>query len=160
MSAIALEGALKTAEAVVEQLSPYCSRIEIAGSIRRKKPWVNDIDLALIPNDMGGLLAELTTIGGGKLKMSGRKIIKVMYGAIQVDIYVAEEATWGTLLLIRTGSKESNIRLAMLAQKRGWQLKANGEGLLNEKGDRIAGDTEESIYEALGLPWQPPERRD
>ncbi|MBA7669483.1 hypothetical protein ES703_77614 [subsurface metagenome] len=68
------------------------------------------------------------------------------------------EETWATLLLIRTGSKESNIRLATLAQKKGWRLKANGEGLFNE-GQRIAGDTEESIYEALELPYQRPEER-
>ena len=121
---------------------------------------MKDIDILAIPTDLWNLHAELTKLGGGKMKMSGSKIIRVMHGGIQVDVYIADEATWGTLLLIRTGSAENNIRLAMVAKKLGWQLKASGEGLLNEAGDRIAGDTEESIYEALGLPWQPPERRD
>jgi len=55
---------------------------------------------------------------------------------------------------------ESNIRLATLAKKRGWRLAASGDGLFDETGRRIAGDTERSIYEALEVPWQEPwERR-
>jgi len=77
-----------------------------------------------------------------------------------VDLYFATAETWATLLLIRTGSKENNIRLATLAKRRGWHLAANGDGLFDEKGRRVAGDSEESIYKALVLPYQEPwERR-
>jgi len=152
-----LQGAQKIADEVVKQLSPYCKKIEVAGSVRRQKPWVNDIDICLIPSDPWNLHRE---IGGlGPAKVSGNKIMRVMVGSVQVDIYVASEETWATLLLIRTGSAENNIRLATLAKKRGWHLAASGEGLFNENGQRIAGDTEESIYEALDLPWQRPEER-
>ncbi|GAH55034.1 unnamed protein product, partial [marine sediment metagenome] len=119
-----------------------------------------DIDLVLIPTDLWGLHTELTKLGGGKLKMSGSKIIRVMYGSIQVDVYIADEETWATLLLIRTGSAENNVRLCTVARDKGWRLKANGDGLINEAGERIAGDSEESIFEALGLAYQPPERRE
>jgi DNA polymerase (family 10) len=95
----------------------------------------------------------------GQLKMSGQKIMRVMIGNTQVDIYIADETTWATLLLIRTGSKDSNIRLCSLAKKKGWHLAASGDGLFNETGERIAGDTEESIFKALGLPFQRPEDR-
>ena len=155
---IALERAQRIAEAIVKELRPYCRRIEIAGSIRRKKPWVKDIDLVLIPNDLWNLHAELVKLG--QMKMSGSKIVRVLYGSIQVDVYIADEDTWATLLLIRTGSAQNNIRLAMLAKKRGWHLSASGDGLFDETRERIAGDTEQSIYRALDLPWQPPERRD
>jgi len=77
----------------------------------------------------------------------------------QIDIYFASPATWATLLLIRTGSAENNIRLATLAKKKGWHLAASGDGLFDENDQRIAGDTEISIYKALGLPFQPPEKR-
>jgi len=157
MGKFALERAQKIANELVWHLAPHCSRIEIAGSVRRKQPWVNDIDLVLIPNDLWGFHAELTKLG--PLKMSGQKILRLMVGGIQVDIYVADERTWATLLLIRTGSMENNIRLATLAKKRGWRLAASGDGLFNELGERIAGDSEESIYEALNLHYQTPEER-
>jgi len=152
-----LERAQKIADAVVKRLSPYCQRIEVAGSIRRKASNPKDIDLVLIPKDLWNLHGELTKLG--QLKMSGKKIMRVMVGSTQVDIYVADEATWATLLLIRTGSKENNIRLCSWAKDIGWHLAASGDGLFNEKGERIAGDTEESIYAALGLPFQRPEER-
>ena len=152
-----LERARSIADEVIKRLSPYCQRIGVAGSVRRQKPMVNDIDLVLIPNDLWSLHGELMKLG--QLKMSGQKIMRVMIGNTQVDIYIADETTWATLLLIRTGSKDSNIRLCSLAKKKGWHLAASGDGLFNT-GERIAGDTEESIYEALGLPYQEPwERR-
>ena len=153
-----LERAKTIANEVIKRLSPYCQRIEVAGSIRRRKPWVNDVDLVLIPNDLWNFHHEL--MGLGQMKMSGSKIMRVMVGSTQVDIYVASEETWATLLLIRTGSAQNNIRLATLAKKRGWHLAASGDGLFDEEGQRVAGDTEESIYEALGLPWQEPWGRD
>ncbi|MBA7483022.1 DNA polymerase/3'-5' exonuclease PolX [subsurface metagenome] len=151
-----LERARSIADEVIKRLSPYCQRIGVAGSVRRQKPMVNDIDLVLIPNDLWSLHGELMKLG--QLKMSGQKIMRVMIGNTQVDIYIADETTWATLLLIRTGSKDSNIRLCSLAKKKGWHLAASGDGLFNA-GERIAGDTEESIFKALGLPFQRPEDR-
>ncbi|MBA7687416.1 hypothetical protein ES703_95879 [subsurface metagenome] len=152
-----LERAKKIAEEVVKRLAPYCKKIEVAGSVRRKRPWPKDIDLVLIPHDLWNLHHEI--MGLGQMRMSGSKIMRVMVGSTQVDIYIADENTWATLLLIRTGSAENNIRLATLAKKRGWHLAASGDGLFNENGERIAGDTEESIYEALQVPWQEPWER-
>ena len=129
---IELSRAQKIAGAVVGLLNPCCSRIEVVGSVRRKRPWVNDIDLVVIPKDLWSLHAELTRLGGGQMKMSGAKIMRVMYGSIQVDVYIADEYTWATLLLIRTGSKENNIRLCTVARDRGWHLAASGDGLFDE----------------------------
>jgi len=156
-----LEEAKQLARQIAVTLTPHCERIEIVGSIRREKPIVHDIDMVLIPKPdaaimMGGLL---TTIG--ELKANGDKIKRVFiidYN-ITVDIYIATPASWATLVLIRTGSKENNIRLCTAARSKGWQLKANGDGLFNEHGDRIAGDTEKSIYQALGIPYQEPQAR-
>jgi len=154
-----LERAKSIAAEVIKRLSPYCERIEVAGSVRRGKPIVRDIDLVLIPSDLWNLHHAIMELG--QLKMSGKKIMRVMVGSSQVDIYVADENTWATLLLIliRTGSKENNIRLCSRAKDMGWHLAASGDGLFNETGERIAGDTEISIYNALGLPYQRPEER-
>ncbi|MBA7566112.1 DNA polymerase/3'-5' exonuclease PolX [subsurface metagenome] len=157
MSKIALERAEKVAAEVIKRLSPYCMWITVAGSIRRRKSWVNDIDFVLIPQDMWKLHHEIS--GLGQIKMSGLKIMRVIAGDIQLDFYIADETTWATLLLIRTGSKEHNIRLCGLAKKKGWHLKASGDGLFDEFGERIAGDSEESIYRALDLPYQEPWER-
>ena len=107
-----LEKAKVFANIVVKALEPHCDKIEVAGSIRRQKPIVNDIDLVAIPRDRWNL--DLALMRMGNYKMSGRKIARVEMDTIPLDIYFATEETWATLLLIRTGSTENNIRLCSL----------------------------------------------
>jgi len=152
-----LERAERIANEIIEHLAPYCSRIQVAGSIRRKAPNPRDIDLVLVARDRQKLDSALMRMGS--YKMSGIKIARIEMDNIPLDVYFATPKTFATLLLIRTGSVENNIRLATLAKKRGWRLAASGDGLFNEKGERIAGDSEESIYEALGLLYQEPWER-
>ena len=142
-------------------LSPHCDRIAIAGSIRRGKPLVHDIDMVMIPKPREDLVLSSLLRSIGKMELDGPKTkrLRLPNENIAIDIYLATPATWVTLLLIRTGSAESNIRLSGLAKSKGWRLKASGEGLLDEDGNRIAGDTEESIYEALGIPYEEPHER-
>ena len=151
-----LEQARQIANNIKKILTPYCDRIEIAGSIRRGKPIVHDIDIVLIEKPESALIIPsiLTTIG--TVIQNGSHIKGVRYddADINIDIYLATPASWSTLLLIRTGSKKNNIRLATIAKRKGWQLKANGDGLFNNHGDRIAGDTEDTIFQVLGLPYQ------
>jgi len=157
MGKIALERAEIAAEAVIKRLAPYCKKIEAAGSVRRQKPWVKDVDFVLIVSDLWGLHSEVKKLG--QVRAAGAKLMRVMAGATQIDLYIATPETWATLLLIRTGSADNNIRLATLAKKRGWHLAASGDGLFDEDGERIAGDSEESIYQALELPYQEPWER-
>jgi DNA polymerase (family X) len=142
---------------VVERLMPYCERIEVAGSIRRRKPVVNDVDIVLIPSDSVKLVDAIR--GPGNAGAADPKILRFLHKNVAIDVYIATRQSWATLLLIRTGSRENNIRLASRAKVKGWTLKANGEGLLNQNGMRIAGDTETSIFNALGLNYQKPEDR-
>lgn len=156
-----LELAKKTAVIVVEQLRPLCERITVAGSIRRRRPEVNDIDIVLIPRDRARLDYVLMSLSlNGTMKMSGPKIARVAMKEIDLDVYYATEEIWATLLLIRTGSKKSNIRLATAAKDKGWRLAASGDGLFNEREERIAGGIEQSIFEALGLRYLEPWERD
>lgn len=160
---ISRESAQRTAHAVIEHLAPYCKkdRIEIAGSLRRRRPWVHDIDIVLIPGDSWNLYQEILALCRPfKPKPDGPKIKSFTVGIIPVDLYIADEKTWATLLLIRTGSKSNNIRLCNKALEKGWQLKADGSGLFNEAEQRIAGDTERSIYQALGVRYQEPWERE
>ncbi len=156
-----LETAQKIAAEVVERLSPYCQKIVVAGSIRRRKATVHDIDIVLIPSDAWNLEAEVLALARPfKPKVSGEKLKRFDYNGAQVDLYFASAETWTTLLFIRTGSAENNIRLATLAKKRGWHLAASGDGLFNEAGKRVAGETELGIYQALGLKYQEPWERE
>ena len=141
---------------VIEILQPYSERIEAAGSVRRLKSKVNDVDIVLIPKwDMRSVIPELFT----DVKVNGPKLARVTYRGVQVDLYYASPETYATLLLIRTGPKQHNIDLCTRAMKKGWMLRANGDGLFDNRGARVAGDTEESIFRALGLEYIPPERR-
>jgi len=154
---LSLADGQQIAREVIEMIRPFCERIEVAGSIRRQRPVVNDVDIVVIPSDLVGLVERIR--GPGNSGAAEVKILHFLHKNVAIDIYIASHASWATLLLIRTGSRENNIRLAARAKARGWQLKASGEGLLNEAGQRIAGDNELSIFATLGLPYQKPEQR-
>ena len=145
-------------------LDPYCERLEVAGSIRRRKDFCNDIDIVLIPKNLLALYQFLAYACQHDFAIVkwGPKLASLTYQSVlsvQVDLYFATLETWATLLLIRTGSKENNIRLCKAAQKKGWKLKADGSGLFDGSKKRVAGD-EESIYEALGLEYEEPTERE
>lgn len=152
-----LQSAQELAREVVAILQSHCSRIEVAGSIRRRKPWPRDIDIILIPRNQGALAVALQ--GLGHPVKAGDKIVTRVYKGVQVDIYIASPETWACLLLIRTGSKEHNVQLTTRARERRWHLYANGRGLVDHLNNRLAGDTEESFFEALGLPFKQPWER-
>lgn len=152
-----LQKAQEIANRVMNQLSPYCQRIAIAGSIRRRRRFVNDIDLVLIPSNQGQLAYQLQQLG--KVRIGGSKIIRVTMADADLDVYVATPETFYTLMLIRTGSADHNKMLCGRALRMGMKLHADGSGLF--RGDnRIAGDSEASIFEALGLKYKAPEDRD
>ena len=144
-------------------IRPYCDAVVVAGSIRRRRPQVKDIDLVVIPNSLSGLAMALLKRGEILTKKrldSKTKIIKAHFEGVPVDIYLADKETWATILLIRTGSADHNKRLAMKAKRLDLHLKANGEGILDGDGRKISGDTEQSIFAALGMEWVPPEKRE
>ena len=156
--------ALDIAERIVTALAPACERIEIAGSLRRRRPDVHDIDLVLIPRDRVDLLIRLMNLYGRKPEKIGEKYVMLKsFDGIQVDLYLATPETWATLLLIRTGSKEHNIKLAQLAQRLGYRLKANGEGIdgpVKGQGAPCIMRSEADIFQTLGLPYREPWERE
>jgi DNA polymerase (family 10) len=150
-----LEDARKIAKDFVTEIKEFCEKIEIAGSIRRQKLEVNDIDIVLIPKLREHLIQKIRNIS--KVEVQGKKLIRTEYSGIQVDIYLATKETWGILLLIRTGSKEHNIKLCQHAIKKGMKLSSE-KGLM--KGDKIiANETEEGIFKSLGMNYIKPEDR-
>lgn len=173
--------AYEVAQSIIEELRDVCEKIEIAGSIRRNKPCVNDVDIIAIPrcseerddslfgepqmqNLLERKLAYLCMNRLLSLEANGPKIkrfIKTVDGDdVPIDLYIASKQSWWTHLLIRTGSKTHNIKLARRAQDLHMQLKADGSGLLTPGGDVVQLENEEHVFRLLGLAYRTPEERE
>lgn len=152
--------ALPVAEEIVAALEPVAGQIAWAGSLRRMKETVHDVDILVASNDAGQVMEAFRTMDAvSRILASGpTKTSAVVTGDLQVDLRVVEPRSWGAALLYFTGSKEHNIRLRERAIRRG--LKLNEYGLLDESGKEVAAATEEEIYQALGLQWIPPTLRE
>lgn len=151
-----LEEAQQLAEQFVKEIADYCEKVQIVGSIRRRKPEVKDIDLVLLvkPEHWWDFTLKLRQLS--KIIIDGKQVKRVTYEDEQIDLYFATSETWGTFVLIRTGSAEHNIKLSMIAQKKGLKLSHSG---LTKNGKVIA-STEKEIFEALDLPYVEPEERE
>lgn len=134
-------------------------RVVVAGSYRRRRDTVGDLDvLVTSPQgaDVGGRLAAYENVAN-VLAHGPTRTTVVLRSGLQVDLRVVPEESYGAALLYFTGSKAHSIALRNLANERGWKL--NEYGLFH--GDRrIAGATEEEIYAKLGLAFVPPELRE
>jgi DNA polymerase (family 10) len=132
---------------------------EAAGSLRRMKETVGDLDLLVAATGDSPVMEQFTRYEDvaevlSKGPTRGTVILK---SGLQVDLRVLPEESYGAALQYFTGSKAHNIVIRRMAQEQG--LKINEYGVF--RGDkRIAGETEESVYQAVGLPWIPPELRE
>ena len=153
--------AAQYAEALARYLrgAPGVGRVEIAGSYRRCRETVGDIDLLATAGDSGPVMVRFTGYEevAEVLSQGETRASVVLRCGLQVDLRVVPESSYGAALLYFTGSKAHNIALRKRAQARG--LKLNEYGVF--RGERpIAGESEASVYAALGLPWIPPELRE
>ncbi len=138
---------------------PGVTRVEIAGSYRRGRDTVGDLDvLVCAAQDAAPILAlkrygELRKLtAAGATKASG-----ILRSGLQVDVRVLEPQSFGAALHYFTGSRDHNIHIRRRAQERGYKLNEYG---LFRGNHRIAGATEEDLFSALALPWIPPELRE
>jgi DNA polymerase (family 10) len=171
-----LDFAEKCAVRIVAWLTPYCDQIAVAGSIRRRRPLVNDVDIVLVPKSietrdlLGTVVAakNLATAAIAERVMaehwtwitgeSGGQIMSFSNHGVQVDVNQATEETLGSVLICKTGSKEHNIWLARRAQSLGLHWNPI-HGVF--RGDRcLASRREEDVFNALGLDFIPPELRE
>lgn len=132
-----------------------------AGSLRRRKETVRDLDLLVIsthPQQVMDRFVALPHVGQVQAHGKTKSSIRTKEG-VQVDLRVVEPASFGAALVYFTGSKQHNIKIRGLANRKG--LTINEYGVFREKsGRRVAGKTEEEVYRALALPWIPPELRE
>lgn len=149
--AVALAGYLRAV--------PGVERVEVAGSFRRRKETVGDIDILVIAEESPAVMARFTAYDevAEVLSAGDTRSSVLLRCGLQVDLRVVPKASFGAALHYFTGSKAHNIAVRRLAQDKG--LKINEYGVYRAKA-AIAGDSEESVYAAVGLPYIPPELRE
>jgi len=156
MQRINRERIIKESKRLVKEISPFCSRVEIVGSIRRNTEDIKDIDIILIPRNFS-LVRDFIINKYGTPYRDGKKIISFKTKLCKIDFYFATEDNWGAMLLTFTGDDKYNIGLRRLARDK-FGFKLNQYGLFKGK-ECIASKTEEEIYKALGKQWKIPELR-
>ena len=155
--------ALPVAEEMVESLSQLkeTDKISFAGSLRRKKETIGDIDILITSQNPEKIMRTFTSLPQVReiLAEGPTKSSIITKDDLHIDVRVVEPISFGAALQYFTGSKAHNIKLRELALKRG--LKINEYGVFEvESGNRIAGEKEEEVYQALNLPFIPPELRE
>jgi len=142
--------------------APGIGRVSAAGSLRRMKETVGDIDILATGRD-GAAVTRFFAAFPGTLRVlaegdtKGSIIVRTEGVERQVDLRIVEDTSYGAALLYFTGSKAHNIKLRSLAKGRG--LKISEYGVFRGR-RRIAGRDEDDVYRCLGLPWLPPEIRE
>lgn len=154
---------LPLAEDIIRRMkeSVPVEKIEVAGSIRRMKDTVKDIDILTTAKKPAAVMDAFVKLPytARVLALGETKSSIITDDGIQVDLRVVEEDSFGAALQYFTGSKQHNIKLRELAVRAG--LKLNEYGVFKEtEGRRIGGRTEEEVYKALKMPWIPPELRE
>ncbi len=152
--------AAQYAEALAAHLRrlPGVDKVEVAGSYRRMRETVGDLDL-IVSGTGDGVMEAFTGYDEVREVLSAgpTRASVVLRNGMQVDLRLVPPKSYGAALCYFTGSKAHNIALRRIAQDEG--LKLNEYGVF--RGDRaIAGETEESVYRSLGLPFIPPELRE
>lgn len=177
---------LRYAERLVEALRPHCERVEVAGSVRRCKPAVGDLEVVLVPR-LRQLQPDLFGAGGGdavneaweemdRLTLPGSRLQQVPgrrgerfrqfrhEDGLYVDVFaVLRPAEWGPIFAIRTGSAEFSQRAVTMLRRKGLRCSGGAvykagpdEGTL---GERVPCPEERDFLDLCGIGWVEPKER-
>ena len=158
---ISIGAAYPIVERITSELKSKTSldKISTAGSVRRMRETAGDIDILVASEDQKSIIDAFTgldivehILGAGETKAS-----VIVDGGRQVDLRVVQPFSFGAALQYFTGSQAHNVKLRGIARKRGYKINEYG---IYKDNERVGGETEEDIYEALGLVWIPPEMRE
>ena len=136
-------------------------RIEVAGSLRRRRSTIGDLDLLAAVDDPRGVIDALDGLSEvDKVVAAGTDKTSILLAdGPRVDLMVCPPEAWGTHLVHFTGSKDHNIALRGMALDRGWSLSEKGWKVI-DTGELLLDAEEADAYERLGLPWIAPELRE
>jgi DNA polymerase (family 10) len=158
-----LAHALETAEELILALrtaAPALRQATYAGSLRRGRPTVGDLDILVAVDDAPAVVRAFTTLPlVARVESAGdEKASILLHNGTQADLIAVPPALWGSALQHFTGSKAHNIRFRELALARGSSFSEHG--FRRADGTVLTCATEEEVYAAVDLPWIPPELRE
>ena len=149
--------ALVVASKLTQALWPMCKTVTVVGSIRQGKDMIGDIDIVVIPSISPAEFLEKSK-GIIEYEYGGKKKIFGMFMDRPINIFVTDDSGYGACTYQMTGPAKYNILMRRQAKLKGFRL--NEYGLYDrESGDYVAGATEQSIFEALGLEYKAPTER-
>lgn len=153
--------------------APHVDRLEVAGSYRRRRETVGDIDLLARADEGGAEVVEYFTSFPSAVRVEaagGTKGNIVLPSGLSIDLRVIPSESYGAAMHYFTGSKEHNVRVRTMAVKKGLRVNewgvfripegADPEELGKTDGERVGGETEDEVFAAVELPWIPPELRE
>jgi DNA polymerase/3'-5' exonuclease PolX len=155
---------LAIAENVKAQLSPHCERIEIAGSIRRKKPEPNDIEIVAIPKpyDVGlfesGVATVLNQWQANKGELPCKYTQRILPEGVKLDFFTATPDNWGLIFAIRTGSADFSHNVLACGWVKAGYNSINGH-LHNSIKHMIPVREEIDLFNKIGVKYIEPENR-
>jgi len=154
-----LEEAKAIAQKYVDILKPYCLRIEIAGSIRRGKPEVKDIEIVVIPDyfRFEVFCQKVNKWKKVKGEPTGKYTQRILPEGIKLDLFIANERNWGLIYAIRTGSADFSHKILAC----GWVrvgFKSEG-GILKRGGKEYEVREEKDLFSLIGIPFVEPRLR-
>jgi DNA polymerase (family 10) len=141
--------------------TPGVQQVEVAGSLRRRRDTIGDIDILITSTDPPRVMEVFVRAPGVShvLSQGPTRTSVMLHVGLQADLRVVEPEAYGAALQYFTGSKEHNVALRERAGRRG--LKVNEYGVWDlQSNRRVAGGDEPGVYAAIGLPWIPPELRE
>ena len=159
---VPLHRAVSYAESICAKLRkvPGVRRAEAAGSVRRRRETVGDLDVLVAAAEPGAAMrafCELAEVAVVVARGPTKATVRLRIG-LQVDLRVLPPESFGAALHYFTGSKQHNIALRTRAVHRG--VKLSEYGVFDREGRRLSGEREEDVFQAVGLPWIPPELRE
>ena len=178
--------ALAVAKELCDVLKPVATRLIVAGSLRRRKAEVGDVEILFVPRLVEvadglfdkktesvtdhtldfligqGVLARRKNVNGSEMWGPKNKLAVHVASGIPVDFFAATEESWFNYLVCRTGPGESNIAIASAAQAKGWKWNSYGSGFSRQIGlttEQHIVTSERETFEFVGLPFKEPWER-
>jgi DNA polymerase/3'-5' exonuclease PolX len=177
--------AIAVAKELCDALRPVTERLIVAGSLRRRKPMVGDVEILFVPKMQSvktglfegdqelmnhaeavieclvdkGIILRRINVKGAETWGQKNKLAFHAKSCFPVDLFSATDANWFNYLVCRTGSAEHNTKIAMAAQARGWKWNPYGEGFTDERGQLVRVSSEKDVFTYLDLPYLEPWER-